>query len=368
VPFPAQILVTPTSAPVAGLTFNADVTPTVVLDQVFLSGAAVTLFDGFGLFLTQVNLTVSQVEVASMAGCTVKACQGGDDDGNACNTNADCAQIVDGPISNCVANPVLSVDSGTIPRVELIPNAPFACFTDQNCLDTHATATGTCCTGAGAPNASCVAANECDPMTVPTNVTGGVILDQYPTVGFSCTTDAAPGTLAVCTTGNRAAAVSPSDSPTETFVKVDVGSLTNVAFDCEPGTPANPADCTCPTPGIACLNGVDCLFAPGFCIVAVGETEGLCSSPPSQTLPYDPTGTICSPADTNAGVACVNDAGCDTECDITCNLGTGFCADGTTACTDNTSCDTGQGICADGTTACTDDTGCTASAQFSIIP
>jgi hypothetical protein len=322
--------------------------------------------------LTSVNLTESQVQVGSLAGCAIGTgtCQGGADDGIACTTNADCAQLADGPISNCMTGGVIANDTGGLPRIELIPNAPWPCPAgpgaagDAQCAATNDLASGTC-----------VAGNTCDPTTVPTNVTGGVVLNSYATVGFGCTA-AASGTLSICTTGIRAAAVGPGDPATETFVKVDVGSLTNVGFDCEPGSPSNPADCECPSAS-ACLDGANCLFGIGICNVdaTVAPFTGTCADPPAQTLPYDSTSTICGPNDDNAGAACATSADCDTLCDVACDLGTGFCADGTTACGTDVQCSTGQGICGDGSTACTDDTGCTGTGvcgpsctQFSIIP
>jgi hypothetical protein len=283
---------------VGGLAFNADVDTIVALDEAFLQTAAETLFEGFSLFLTEVTLTVAQVEVDSLAGCA--------------------------------SNPVLSVDTN-VPRVEIVPNAPWSCTSDVDCQETNALSSGTCCTGAGAPNATCVAADECDPATVPTNVTGGIALNQFPQVAFSCTADAAPGTLAVCTSGNRAPAVAPLATPSETYVRVNVGSLNNVSFDCEPGTPQNPNVCDLTS---------EC---PATTICFMRE----CTGPAAFTLPYDPTGDVCASQDANAGVACTSNADCDAACDPVTQL----CGDSITPCTDPNNPDdacagAGGGTCA----------------------
>jgi hypothetical protein len=149
--------------------------------------------------------------------------------------------------------------------------------------------------------------------SIPTIITGPAVIDTFPTVQFSCTAGAAPGPLAVCSDGVRTTPVSPRDPATETYLKTVAGGLP-VSFDCEPGTPQNPNDCVCPSPGVGCIDDVNCPMG-AFCIVDSDATEGECSVPLPSALPFDPTGTICSPTDANAGEACTTNADCDAACD-----------------------------------------------------
>jgi hypothetical protein len=337
VPFPALINVTPTSAPVPGGSFAMNLDPTFVIDQAFLSTAAVTIFDGFVAFLTEVTVTIAQVEMASKAGCS-EVCVGGSFNvGGACTADVDCDEDGNQPYTGqCIGPPAsLTVDNRALPVTLTVPNAPWPCSSDADCQDTNSSGTGICCTGAGAPNANCTAANECDPTTVPTQVTGGIELDNFDPVPYSCTVPSAAVTgdpVGIAATGIRAPAPGPADPATETYVRTDVGALTNVSFDCEAGTAKNPNTCTCPgvpntSPITICQDTVNCVDAGGAtCVVEQAQSTGDCIDPVPFTLKYDPIDTICDAVSVNAGESCT----ADTQCDAPCDTDTDQCADGTT--------------------------------------
>jgi hypothetical protein len=389
VPFPTQLEVVPTSPALAGQTFSATIDPAVILDANFLQGAAATLFEGFAIYFTELNLTAAQVEVAATAGCTPLTCVGGTKDGNTCTADVDC----DNPAPDdgqpyegrCIAAPgSLTTDTGTLPRIITVPNAPWPCSTNADCEKTNQLDSGICCTGVGAPAqpgfcaggteapdtfcdtsltipipclgggtcvGTCFAAGECSIASVPPRITGGISLDSFDPVSYSCTAGATGETISICTTGIRAASVAPTAPPSQTFVKVDVGALLNVGFDCETGAPQNPNDCECsksnvsrcPQTGVTEITGA--CPEGALCFPANANTaKGVCSDPLPFTLKYDPTGTICAAIDGNAGDPCTTSADCYAPCDAV----TEQCFDGFSCPPPNgtSKCDThGGGTC-----------------------